>query len=257
MVYLLAGCPVMLVKKLSAKHSSMVMALQPAEGGFRGGLFDADGTLIKSERTYFDTVNMLLAPHGIRIGEEEYVDRYMIRHTGSAGIIRDYGLDVSPEEFREAKSRILRELIGEGLKAMPHAPAVVARLAAEYPLGVVTTENRHEFDMKRRGLGFFDSFRFFVTADDVRHKKPHPEPYRLGVEMLSGQVPGIRACEVFAVEDSPSGAASARGAGCAVIAYPNGFTADLEFPYADATVGSLEEITPAFLRGLYAATRTD
>ncbi len=52
-----------------------------------------------------------------------------------------------------------------------------------------------------------------VTADDVRHSKPHPEPYLLGARRL-GFDPG----DCLAVEDAPAGVASARAAGCRVLA---------------------------------------
>ena len=69
-----------------------------------------------------------------------------------------------------------------------------------------------------------------VTASDVRHGKPDPEPYLLGAARM-GVEPG--ACLV--VEDAASGVASGRAAGCRTLGVLSGQTeneldADLVFP---------------------------
>lgn len=56
-----------------------------------------------------------------------------------------------------------------------------------------------------------------VSADDVTHGKPSPDPYRLGAERL-GRDPK----NVLAVEDSRDGIASGRAAGMDVIAIARG-----------------------------------
>jgi sugar-phosphatase len=58
-----------------------------------------------------------------------------------------------------------------------------------------------------------------VTADDVEHGKPHPEPYLLGAQLLKVTPPASCA----AVEDSPAGIASAQAAGMRVVAVATTF----------------------------------
>ena len=41
------------------------------------------------------------------------------------------------------------------------------------------------------------------------------------------------------IEDNPSGVASAKAAGCKVIAYPNGFSKDMDFSNADVVISDL------------------
>lgn len=53
----------------------------------------------------------------------------------------------------------------------------------------------------------------FITADDVEHGKPAPDPYLLAAERL-----GVEPAACVVVEDAPSGIASARAAGSLVIA---------------------------------------
>jgi beta-phosphoglucomutase-like phosphatase (HAD superfamily) len=59
------------------------------------------------------------------------------------------------------------------------------------------------------------TFAAVVTGDEVRHGKPHPEPYLTAAARL-GLAP--QAC--LAIEDSPTGVASAVAAGVLVVAVP-------------------------------------
>jgi len=52
-----------------------------------------------------------------------------------------------------------------------------------------------------------------ITADDVRHGKPNPEPYRLAAARL-----GLDPASCVVLEDSPAGVASALSAGMRVLA---------------------------------------
>ena len=60
------------------------------------------------------------------------------------------------------------------------------------------------------------SFDALVCGDEVSHGKPHPEPYLRAAELV-GFAPG----ETLAIEDSPTGAASAEAAGCRVLVVPS------------------------------------
>ena len=89
-------------------------------------------------------------------------------------------------------------------------------------------------DANLRHLGLADLLEFSISLDDVAEGKPHPEPYRRAAERL-----GIAPARLVAVEDSASGAASARAAGCPVIGLaprPDGL------PGADEIVRHLDEI---------------
>ena len=61
-----------------------------------------------------------------------------------------------------------------------------------------------------------DSFQSVITGDMVMNGKPHPEPYRRAAEEV-----GVDATACVAIEDSPTGIASAEAAGCVVVAVPN------------------------------------
>jgi len=53
-----------------------------------------------------------------------------------------------------------------------------------------------------------------VTANDITHGKPHPEPFLLGASAL-----GFPATECVVFEDIPAGVQSGKAAGAKVVAF--------------------------------------
>ena len=79
-----------------------------------------------------------------------------------------------------------------------------------------------------------------VTGDEVNDGKPHPEAYLTAAARL-----GVDPARCVAIEDSPTGVASAEAAGCVVVAVPH------HVPIAAAptrtVVGSLTDLDVARL----------
>src|ERR1700692_1073582 len=75
-----------------------------------------------------------------------------------------------------------------------------------------------------------------VTAEDVSHGKPHPEPYLKGAELL-----GFRPADCLVIEDAPAGIQSARVGGFRVIGITSTYPAS-KVSDADAVVAGLEQI---------------
>lgn len=75
-----------------------------------------------------------------------------------------------------------------------------------------------------------------ITANDVIHGKPSPEPFLKGAALL-GFAPSD--CMVF--EDSPAGVASARSAGMKTIALQTTYPAN-QLQAANAIIGNLADV---------------
>lgn len=104
----------------------------------------------------------------------------------------------------------------------------------------VSNSNRAVVDANLALLGLADLLDFSLSLDDVAAGKPDPEPYRAAAQRL-----GLPPRRMAAVEDSPSGIASARAAGCFAV----GLCDDpgrLAGTGADAVVARLDDI-PALL----------
>ena len=86
-------------------------------------------------------------------------------------------------------------------------------------------------------LGIANAFRVIVTAEDTKKSKPDPAPYLLAIQKLKLDNPS----SAVAIEDTPAGILSAKGAGLKVLAVTNSY--DREFLLdADAVTDSLENI---------------
>ena len=104
-------------------------------------------------------------------------------------------------------------------RAVPWRPGARELLAevreANIPTALVTMSWRRFATEVVEALpaGAFDAS---VVGDDVERGKPHPDPYLLAAERLGVD---IRKC--LAIEDSPTGVASALAAGATVLAVPH------------------------------------
>src|SRR2546423_281554 len=92
----------------------------------------------------------------------------------------------------------------------------------------------------------FDMDGTLGDSEEVDGTKPHPQPYRTAAAAL-----GAEPARCVAIEDSPTGVASARAAGCVVVAVPCE-VAIAEQPGV-TVVDSLELLNLAALRHLAAA----
>jgi sugar-phosphatase len=121
---------------------------------------------------------------------------------------------VPPELVDEALQRFLRQELAdvEGITAVPGAQELVEQLgAAALPWGLVTSGTLPVVRLRLAAAGIAAPA-VMVTAEDVVHGKPDPEPYLIGRRLLG--VPG----PLLALEDAPPGIDSAAGAGCQVVA---------------------------------------
>jgi HAD superfamily hydrolase (TIGR01509 family) len=114
--------------------------------------------------------------------------------------------------------------------------------AGGVPIALVSSSYRSVMDAVLDAVGR-DWFTTTVSADDVARTKPHPDPYLAAATAL-----GVDAARCVALEDSATGSASARAAGCVTVAVPSIIAVD---PAAvHAVVTSLADIDLSWLRDL-------
>jgi len=132
-------------------------------------------------------------------------------------------------------------ILARGLPLQPGAGPLLAALdAVGVPCALVTASSRAIMDAVLTVTGL--SFDVTVCGEDVRRGKPDPEPYLLAAARL-----GVPAAGCVVLEDSPTGIAAARAAGCPVIAVPS-----VPVPPRPGliTVDSLEEVGFDRLEGI-------
>ena len=135
------------------------------------------------------------------------------------------------------------ELFTKGLVWRPGALELLTAVrAAGLPTALVTSTARRLVEVALNTLGR-ENFDVVVVGDEVKAPKPDPEPYRTAAELL-----GVPIEDCVAIEDSPTGVASAVASGAAVLAVP----AELELPPTDGVHlrESLEGVDIAYLAKL-------
>ena len=211
-------------------------------------IFDFDGVIVDSEPAHYRAFQAVLEPLGLGYGWDRYVAHYMgfDDRDGFREAYREAGRELDAaglEELIAAKHAAFEAEMRAGLDPIPGAVDCVRRLAAAYPLAVCSGALRGEVTPTLERLDIAEAFRVVVTAEDVARSKPDPESYRLAVERLGeslGQPLDAHAC--LAIEDTPTGAASAAGAGLRVLGLAGGTDHGLD--RADWVVTTLEVIGP-------------
>src|SRR4030043_949735 len=99
--------------------------------------------------------------------------------------------------------------------------------------------------------GLQECFDTISTSDYVPHLKPDPALY---LSALSGLK--VEADQAFALEDSPLGIRSAKGAGLFCVAWPNEVTCKLDLTQADFQLGSLADMPLEMLLYIISSIKT-
>jgi HAD superfamily hydrolase (TIGR01509 family) len=213
-------------------------------------LFDMDGTLVDSEKVWDVALTELAEHAGGRLSTA--ARQAMIGSTMSRTmqLLRDDLGQPDRDEAADAEwltDRVF-DLFGHGLVWRPGAVELLhAVRAAAIPTALVTSTGRRlvEVALDTLGRANFDAV---VCGDEVTSPKPDPEPYLTAAALLG--VP-IEAC--VAIEDSPTGLASAVASGAAVLGVP----AELELPETDGVHlrESLEGVDLDYLGTLFPVVR--
>ena len=212
-------------------------------------LFDFDGILVDSEPMHHRAFTEVLNPLGMEFPWKEYVEIYMGFDDRDAfrEAFRAKGIDLDDANLAKlvaAKSEAFLRGLRDGVTVYPGAVSLIESLRATgRPLALCSGALRSDIDPILAQLGVARCFDVIVSADDVRKSKPDPESYTIAFARLSERyttllsVPG----KSVAVEDTPAGIRSAKGAGLRVLAVTNSYGAG-ELAEADWIVESLESV---------------
>jgi sugar-phosphatase len=122
----------------------------------------------------------------------------------------------------------------DGLKALPGAMELLTNLPPDR-YAIVTSGSRRLATARLRAAGLPVPERM-ITADDITHGKPNPEPYLTGARLL-----GYRAQDCVVFEDAPAGIRAAKAAGATVVAFPTPYPLDA-LSEADCVAESLAAV---------------
>jgi len=213
---------------------------------FSAAFFDMDGLFLDSEPQWHQSQQEICARYSYSWDDDD--QRICIG--GPLSRVGDYISDICAHDMTGAE--VVNELtemmlvkLSKKAILMPGAFAAVERVRRVMPVALVSASPRILMDAALTTLpeGFFQ---FTISADDVTRTKPFPDPY-IEASKRMGFQPG--SCVVF--EDSLTGIASAKSAGCAVVAVPH--YVDVALAPKVRVVTSLEDISLDFLENFYSA----
>ena len=172
-------------------------------------LWDMDGTLMDSQPLWDEAFRRCCRERGGTVTEEHVAGIAGASIERTRGLIAATGAAPSPEDPAAAEifSRMTAEVEAAVRADPPILPGArrITSMLSEVGLAqvIVTQSPRRIVESVARALG--DVFVALVTGDDGLSGKPAPAPYAAAVELL-----GLRPEQCVVVEDSATGAASAR-----------------------------------------------
>ena len=188
----------------------------------RAALFDMDGVLFDSMPAHAKSWAQVCREFGFDVDETEiYMNEGRTAFTTlNVFTQRQYGRDTTPEEVEKVYQRKC-----EVFNTFPSAPKMqgaqelLDQIVADHLTRVVVTGSGQASLLERITRHYpniFDTNRI-VSSLDVKHGKPDPEPYLMGLEKA-----GVQPWEAIVVENAPLGVRAGVAAGIFTIAVNTG-----------------------------------
>ncbi|MGS2646987.1 HAD-IA family hydrolase [Streptosporangium sp. LJ11] len=225
-------------------------------------LFDMDGTLVDTEGMWWQACVEVAAELDLELTEAdaghvlgrlvEDAAGYLARRAPAPPGAERPGVERAGAE-RDRVERVgarlteaFAERVSGGVTPLPGAIRLLDDLGSEgVPTALVSASPRLIVDMVLHTVGA-ERFALVVAAEDTARGKPLPDPYLRAASGL-----GLDPADCVAVEDSPTGLAAARAAGCRVVSVSGD-------PVAEdvLSVDSLEKVDLPLLRLLASGKRS-
>lgn len=188
----------------------------------RAALIDMDGVLYDSMPHHAEAWYRTIAPLGIACTREDFFLLEGSTRTRTINMFfnREYGHD-APEEVSlalyEEKVRQFRAL-GEASR-MPAADKMIASLLAHDVRTVLVTGSSQGTLLELLDTDYPRAFNmpYRITGEDVKHGKPSPEPYLMGLQRA-----GVESHEAIVIENAPLGVEAGVAAGVFTVAVNTG-----------------------------------
>ena len=182
-------------------------------------IFDMDGVIVDSEYTYFQSKTEILREAG-----HEKEESYHYQFMGTTAEVmwqlmkEELNLPLPIESYIEQMNQ-RREAIRarDGVKAIPHAQALIRRLyEAGFKLGVASSSRQKEIEQNLLDLEVAQYFTVVLSTEAVERSKPAPDVFLKVAEELEAKP---EQCLVF--EDTRNGSLAAKAAKMYCIGFAN------------------------------------
>lgn len=219
--------------------------MSPDRAPYHAVIFDMDGVLVDSEPAFFQAANELLEPTGKQIDWERYQQLLGTTSTVTWTRLLDMlDIDGDPHEYIERYDPVLLEVLGRPRPLLPGVSALLDGLRRRRtPIGLATSSRRAWAETLLGAVRLpLDTFDAVVWREMAANGKPAPDLYLKAAELLS-----VAPERCIAVEDTPSGIASAKAAGMLAVHVRSASTALPPIADADLVIDSLERFPLAMV----------
>jgi beta-phosphoglucomutase len=187
---------------------------------YRAVVFDMDGVMFDTEPLHIKAWQVVLAELGYECPYEVITPCIGIPDYESAIVIqRHVGTPQSAEVLLARKRAIYPEMAAAVVTPFPGVAEGLAKLRERVPIALATSCHSPETELLLERTGLLQYFPVRVTAELVEQRKPAPDPFLKAMQLI-----GSRPEHTLAVEDSPTGIAAAKAAGCTVLGIASSHT---------------------------------
>jgi len=204
----------------------------------RAVVFDLDGLLFNTEELYQRVGTEILRRRGHDF-TQELLDAMMGRPSPIALqiMIDRHQLGDTVEQLMRETEETFPPILDAYLAPMPGAAALLNALeTAKRPKAIATSSRRMFLDNILGRVGWGERFDFFLTSEDVKEGKPHPEIYQTAARRH-----GLPSAEILVLEDSHNGCKAAVAAGMFTVAVPGEHSRSHDFSGTKFIADTLED----------------
>jgi HAD superfamily hydrolase (TIGR01509 family) len=220
---------------------------------FSAVIFDLDGVLWDGEPLYHEAFNIVLAPYGHRVSDDDYNQIIGLAvEVCWDWLHRRFDLSDPTDHFLRVYDRTVLDLLERPMEPLPGARSFIEELKRRgLPMAVASASLRAWVDATLRGLALADAFEAVVSASEVDNGKPAPDLFLAAARHLR-QPP--QSC--LAVEDTLAGIRAAKAAGMFAVQLRAASTALPPLDEADLVLDSFAEFDLSLLAAPAPEVRT-
>lgn len=205
--------------------------------------WDNDGVLVDTEHLYFRATRQVLrARAGIHLERDDFIRISLQQGRSVFSLASERGSDSEAcERMRQERNALYAQLLSREAAAIDGVEETLQTLQGRLQMAIVTSSLGEHFDIIHGRTGLLKYFDFWLTREDYRQTKPHPEPYLSALERSR-----LQPEECLVIEDTQRGLRAALAAGIPCLVIPGELTRGHDFSGARGILQDVREI-PSFL----------
>ena len=177
--------------------------------GYRGLIFDCDGTLVDSMPLHYHAWITVLRRHGLDFPEARFyqwagVPVEEIIHRLAA----DQGLIVEAGAIAAERDAYFHSLPASELRPVVAVVEIARRFHRVLPMAVATGSTRASAEASLRAIGILEWFDAVISSQEVGPPKPAPDVFLMAAERIA-----VAPMNCVAFEDGDAGLQAAQTAG--------------------------------------------